>query len=304
MNGQQQPSNTPATLTQRLDINFALQTAGLGLWELDPVTKQLLWDDRCRQLFGLANDNPLTYEQAIQYIYPDDLVRVDLAVQQVLSGQSNGQYDVTYRTVGADDGLLRWVRFIGRAELTPDGQVYRFAGVAQEVTEQRQAQQALQENQQFLQAVIDLAELGSYTIDVTSFQMVKSARVAQWYGLSEQTDVESSMKAILESDRERVGQVLAQALEPGAPGSYQVEYTIHNLQTGVRHSLRTIGQVRRNEDGQPFCVEGAVMDITPQRELQLMLEQQVQARTQELAASEARYRELAQSLEAQVHQRT
>jgi hypothetical protein len=41
MNGQQQPSNMPANLTQRLDINFALQAGGLGVLELDPVTKKL-----------------------------------------------------------------------------------------------------------------------------------------------------------------------------------------------------------------------------------------------------------------------
>ena len=180
---------------------------------------------------------------------------------------------------------LRYFDFTYKPQRNLQGQVYGIISMAVDVTEQRQAQQALQESKQFLQSVIDLAELGSYTIDVTSYQMVKSPRVAQWYGLPEQTDVESSLNAILESDRERIGQVLAQALEPGTPGSYQVEYTVINRQTGTRHILRTNGQVRRNEDGQPLRIEGTVMDITDQRALQLMLEQQVQRRTEELAAA-------------------
>jgi PAS domain S-box-containing protein len=161
MTGHQQPSNTSATLTQRLNIEFALQAAGLGVWELDPVTKQVLWDDRCRQLFGLAKDNPLTHEQASRYIHPDDQVRVDLAVQHALSGQSNGHYDNTFRTVGANDGLLRWVRFIGKAESTPEGQVYRFAGVAQEVTEQALAHQQLEESEARFRSLIEEAPVAT-----------------------------------------------------------------------------------------------------------------------------------------------
>ena len=180
---------------------------------------------------------------------------------------------------------LRYFDFTYKPQRNPQGQVYGIISMAVDVTEQRQAQQALRESQQFLQSVVDLAELGSYTIDVASYQMVKSPRVAQWYGLPEQTDVESSINAILESDQERISQVLAQALEPGAPGSYQVEYTVHNQQTGARHILRTNGQIRRHEDGQPLRIDGTVMDITDQRELQLLLEQQVQLRTEELAAA-------------------
>lgn len=137
--------NSSHTLNRRLDVDFALQAAGLGVWELDPVTKTVNWDDRCRELFGLAKDNRLPYEQAIQYIHPDDVTRVDEAVQQALSPHSDGQYDVTYRTIGADDGLLRWVRFMGRSYLNATNGVYRFSGVAQDVTEQVLIQQKVAE---------------------------------------------------------------------------------------------------------------------------------------------------------------
>lgn len=135
MTGETKPSHPDdKALTERLDIDFALKAAQLGVWELDPVTRVVNWDDRCRELFGLATDNRLPYEQAIRYIHPDDVDRVDQAVRWAMNPQSGGVYDVTYRTTGADDGRLRWVRFMGRSYANEAGEVYRFAGVAQDVT--------------------------------------------------------------------------------------------------------------------------------------------------------------------------
>ena len=65
---------------QKLDIDFALQAVGLGVWEVDMTTNLVIWDDRCRALFGIAKQNPLPYEQAIRYIHPEDVKRVDEAV--------------------------------------------------------------------------------------------------------------------------------------------------------------------------------------------------------------------------------
>ncbi|MDB5242514.1 MAG: Phytochrome-like protein cph1 [Spirosoma sp.] len=134
MPGDHQPFDIPQALTERLDIRFALGAAGLGVWELDPLTNLLNWDDRCRNMFGLAHDNPLTFEQVIHYVHPDDVDAVNQAVKWAMNPNSGGSYDCTFRTLGADDGVLRWVRFIGQSYFNDAGEVYRFAGVAQDVT--------------------------------------------------------------------------------------------------------------------------------------------------------------------------
>ncbi|KAA6440983.1 PAS domain S-box protein [Dyadobacter flavalbus] len=151
----QQPIKDKDLLNRQFDVNFALEAAGLGVWELDPVTWLVKWDERCQRLFGLAEGHELTYEQAITFIHPDDVDRVDSAVQWAFNPESDGLYDVTYRTIGADDGLLRWVRFIGKCYFQTGGQLYRFAGVAQEVTREVEAQRALQESEQRFRMLAD-----------------------------------------------------------------------------------------------------------------------------------------------------
>ncbi|QJD81654.1 PAS domain-containing sensor histidine kinase [Spirosoma rhododendri] len=154
MTGEDQTTGPSNTLNQRLDVDFAIQSAELGVWEIDPKTNQVLWDKYCQALVGLDNDAPLPFDQAIQYIHPDDFPRVMAALQQVMVARLVDSFDETYRTVG-DDAIVRWVRFWGKARVAPNGELVRFAGIAQDVTVQRLAYRKLEEREQTLRTVID-----------------------------------------------------------------------------------------------------------------------------------------------------
>jgi signal transduction histidine kinase/PAS domain-containing protein len=153
-----------------------------------------------------------------------------------------------------------------------------------ETTEQVKAQQALKESQAELERIIDLAELGSYCIQLPANTISKSPRVAEWYGLPELTDVPASISAIDINDRERIRQVFTDALAAGSDGSYRVEYAVISALTGQKRILRTNGQVVCSSSGIPSRIDGSVMDITSQHESKIALEQQVQLRTKELAS--------------------
>ncbi|GAB4019249.1 hypothetical protein GCM10028808_56320 [Spirosoma migulaei] len=147
MTGDQRPFDSKKKLIEQLDIEFALQAAGLGIWEINPATNQVSWDERCQALVGLQHTNTIPFQQAIQYIHPDDLDHVRAAIQRATTPPSDGRFDETYRTLGADEGKQRWVRFWGQAQFTPSGELNRFSGIAQEVTGQVLAQQALGQQQ-------------------------------------------------------------------------------------------------------------------------------------------------------------
>ncbi|RYF63404.1 MAG: hypothetical protein EOO39_28600 [Cytophagaceae bacterium] len=157
--------------------------------------------------------------------------------------------------------------------------------ISEQLTQRLDVDRASQQTQAALQSLIELAELGSYTIEVATNTIIKSPRVAQWYGLPEITTVAASVGAVAEGDRPWVSQVLAAALEPDSNGTYQVEYAVINQQTGHTYILRTNGQVQKDSAGQPLRIDGAVVDITAQRALQLALEQQIKLRTEELATA-------------------
>ncbi|HEY0108899.1 MAG TPA: PAS domain S-box protein, partial [Fibrella sp.] len=134
-------SGLPHNLPRGLDVDFALQAARLGVWEYDPLTGIANWDQRCQELYGLTQQSLVSYQQAFEYVHPEDADLVREAVAKVLTPQSGGYYDVTFRIIVGEDKRLRWVRFMGKAEFTPAGEPYRLAGVAQDVTQPLLAQQ-------------------------------------------------------------------------------------------------------------------------------------------------------------------
>jgi PAS domain S-box-containing protein len=115
-------------------MRFALLSAGLGTWNMDPVNKEVKWDDRCRELYGFPEGHVIEYQDILKYIHPDDKARVDQAVTNALKSESGGNYSVRFRTIGAKDKKLRWLDCKGKAYFHPDGAAYRFSGTSQDIT--------------------------------------------------------------------------------------------------------------------------------------------------------------------------
>ena len=116
-------------------MRFALDSAELGTWDLDPVADTVTWDTRCKLLYGFAkNEEVVSYKEVLKYIHPADRHRIAKTVQDSLIPERGGYYDAEFRTIGADDGQLRWLRCKGKAYFNGDGRCIRFAGTALDIT--------------------------------------------------------------------------------------------------------------------------------------------------------------------------
>lgn len=115
-------------------IQFALNAAELGTWELNPQSGVVRWDDRCRQLFGFIETDEINYDCTLIHIHPADKQRVDEAIKKALDPGGDGLYHTEYRTIRAADKEVRWVRSKGKAYFNADGVCTRFAGTAQDMS--------------------------------------------------------------------------------------------------------------------------------------------------------------------------
>ena len=145
MPGDQQPAPLVPNLTQRLNVELALEAAGLGLWEFDLAKGVVNWDERCRALYGFTQGTQIAYEQFIDRVHPEDVVLLGEELQRLAALDSDGRYDVTYRVYETGHNSLRWVRSYGQATFADSGELIRFSGVAQEVTQQVRIHQLLEE---------------------------------------------------------------------------------------------------------------------------------------------------------------
>lgn len=122
-------------------LRLSLLAANLGTFDLDLENNILNWDKRCRTLFGISHDNEVSYENDfIEGLHPDDKDRIlDIIENHTFNKAiSNGSYDVEYRTVGAVDNKVRWIRAMGQAYFNEDDKPIRFIGSVLDITEQKE----------------------------------------------------------------------------------------------------------------------------------------------------------------------
>jgi PAS domain S-box-containing protein len=91
-----------------------------------------IWGRSCRSLY----ESPRSWLDAI---HPDDRRRI---TEAALTRQASGEYDEEYRVVRPDDSI-RWIHDRAFPVYDSSGNVYRIAGIAADITERRQAQEAL-----------------------------------------------------------------------------------------------------------------------------------------------------------------
>jgi PAS domain S-box-containing protein len=143
-------------LNERLDINFALKSAGLGVWEIDLNTDLITWDNRCRDLFGGLVDHVIPYQQVLERIHPEDVESVKDAVRMAVNPGSEGFFNITFR-ISASDTPLRWVRFSGRNYYNEANEVHKFAGVAQDVSKEIEDRIRIGQSEQRFRGLIENA---------------------------------------------------------------------------------------------------------------------------------------------------
>lgn len=117
-------------------LSFALSSAEIGTWDLDPIRNIVRWDTRCQELFGFPAHAQVRYEDTLTCIHPMDLERVAGAVTAAIAPRTQGKYEIRYRTIRKTDQEIRWVLCKGKAYFNAQNVAYRFAGTAQDITQE------------------------------------------------------------------------------------------------------------------------------------------------------------------------
>ncbi|WP_051200232.1 PAS domain S-box protein [Flavobacterium subsaxonicum] len=164
-----------------------------------------------------------------------------------------------------------------------NGEVYAVLDIAIDVTETIKTQQAIVEAEASLRGAIELAELGTWSLDPQTGIVTYSDRMLEWYGFSgKPEDVKDVYEIIHKDDRKRIEQAISRALEPDSDGVYDEEYTIINRLTGRQRFLHAQGKAFFDVHGKPYMIGGTAQDITAQKRIQMELQNEVNIRTEEL----------------------
>lgn len=153
-------------------LNTAGHMAKVGGWELDAQTMEVSWTEETYRIHEVPLDYKPPLEEAINFFHPDDRHRLSDAVSNALS--EGKPYDLEIRFITARGNHL-WARTMCRPEIK-DGRVIRLIGTFQDITERKQAQQALLKSEERFRATLENLPGGVFAHDLEgNFILVNSA---------------------------------------------------------------------------------------------------------------------------------
>lgn len=243
-------------------LRLATESTGLGTWDLDLKTRNIIYSPRVAEIFGKSPDVLVSHQELRETIHPDDLYMVSKAFEAALQ---TGRYFYEARILWPD-GSIRWIRTTGKVVFNGRNEPVRMLGTINDVTAQREIIDDLKTSEENLRLVTQAAELGTFDLDLVKGTMEWDKRCRELFGIYNNQPVSFEHDFALglhPEDRQRVAAVIAQSMDKKVSnGEYDVEYRTVGVEDEKLRWIRAKGKVFFDENDKPMRFIGAVLDIT------------------------------------------
>jgi two-component system CheB/CheR fusion protein len=125
-------------------LKFAVESAGLGTWDFDPQTRELILDKRSKEIFEIRSSGSVDLRLFFEKIHLDDRSKIEQSIKEALHGNDSGEFHVEFRTA-AEDGNIKWIKAKGRSYFNKEGVSTRFIGTLLDITAQKVIDEATRE---------------------------------------------------------------------------------------------------------------------------------------------------------------
>ena len=233
----------------------------LGGWEYEVAGGHATWTDEVYRIHGLRHDyDPDDVSRDISHYSPDSAPVLAEAFRRAV--ESGEAYDLELE-LDRPDGSRVWVRTIGRPVIE-NGTVVRVAGNIMDITERKQAEEALRRSNERLGLAQRASGAGVWDWDMITDTLVWSPELLVLFGLPD--DAEASFdtwRAVVHPEDAEVAQArISSAVENHVP--LDQEYRIIRPDGEVVW-IETAGSTSYDETGLPMRMLGICMDITERK---------------------------------------
>jgi len=263
------------------DLRRAQSVAHIGSWRLDIQTNVLRWSPETYRIFGIPEAAPLTLEDFLRSVHPEDREFVESSWQAALRGEP---YDIEHRIVVSD--RVTWVRERAELEFDASGRAVAGIGIAQDITPRKQVQEELRHAKELIQLAVDSIPASISLIDREQRYVLVNRGYEDWFQKSRDEIVGKGMSELMAPDIYEQAKPHALAVLSGKAARFEL---LADDRKGAQRWLDVQYLPRTDENGVVSGFFALWLDITHRKHT----EQRLRRLLERLRVSENRQRELA-----------
>ncbi len=160
-------------------LRLAVQAGKMFAYEWDATTDMLVRSAESAQILGIDEGTPLTGQQMLAKVHPEDRERLVAAVADLSPEKST--LAITYRMV-RPDGTMIWVERNSRAQFDEQGKIQRIRGILADVTERRRARDAVRQSEEKYRRIVETTNEGIWLLDSKFHTSFVNRQMAEMLG--------------------------------------------------------------------------------------------------------------------------
>ncbi len=169
-------------LSERLTLS--LRSGAIGCWEWNIAEQKLFWDERMYELYGISQDDfHLDYESWANMLHPDDLEATKEMGERALLGEDT-EFRILHR-----DRSIHFIKNYGTLVRDEKGHPQSLIGINFNISDRKQAENAILTSQKFLQTVLDTFPLSVFWKDRNSVYLGCNRNFLKDAGLDSVADI-------------------------------------------------------------------------------------------------------------------
>jgi PAS domain S-box-containing protein len=219
------------------------------------------WNAGAERIFGYSEKEMVG--ESIFKLIPEELHDSE---REILDRIRRGErVDFSEAERMTKDGRRIFIALSVSPILDSRGNVTGASSIKRDITERKQAREALRQSQERLQLAIRAARMGTWRWDAVTDALNWDEGLNQLYGVSPDAPVtryDQFLARVHQEDRDFVASSVERALQGGA----SLEYEFRIVQpSGQIRWLADHGRVVRDESGKPIYLTGVCLDVTERK---------------------------------------